>query len=253
MALSFSLSRSLAAALVLSLALAVSAHDGELKATSVTTGAPPCDVAAIDLSEYAQWAHEEGYWLGEYSLYDADGSPRQSGSDWNYPYAHYRGFITGNVEGNAYRQRNVFMYPPADADGCEDASSVVGAGVCGRNGNTKIFEADQAATTCDPARPGAIEGPYGSLTQTYTTLVGEDNSLLYQVYLTAASLNFYERCVETGVAPVRDSLAFGLTDVPRAPQCRHGQPVRPLRRERRLRLHGGSPDAEPADHAHHGP
>ena len=163
MALSSSLSRSLvaaSAALVLSLALAVSAHDGELKATTATTGAPPCDVAAIDLSEYAQWAHEEGYWLGEYSLYDADGSPRQSGSDWNYPYAHYRGFITGNVEGSAYRQRNVFMYPPADADGCVD-SSVVGAGVCGRNGNTKIFEADQAATTCDPARPGRIAGRRG--------------------------------------------------------------------------------------------
>ena len=43
-----------------------------------------CDVEAIELSDFPQWSHEEGYWIGEYSIYDNDGSPRQSGNDWKY-------------------------------------------------------------------------------------------------------------------------------------------------------------------------
>jgi hypothetical protein len=86
---------------------------------------------------------------------------------------------------NKYRQRNVFLYPPMDASECAGLSpnDVVGSGDCGVNGNTKIFEADQEATTCDG---GNISGPYGSgmyVTDTYTTLVGLDNAVLYQVYV----------------------------------------------------------------------
>ena len=155
-----------------------------------------CDPESVILSEYPQWANTEGYWLGEYSLYDASGSPRTSASDWNYPYMHYKGFITANVVDNAYRQRNVFMYPPQPASYCDEHSnSTMGGGVCGVNGNMKIFEADQKATTCDLFSPGAIEGPYGSLTYTYTELVGRNNSLVYQVYLTAAALNYYESAI----------------------------------------------------------
>lgn len=59
--------------------------------------------------------------------------------------------------------------------------------MCGVNGNTKIFEADQSATTCsnNPALGGDISGPFQGIFDTYTELIGdlENNALLYQVYL----------------------------------------------------------------------
>lgn len=174
-----------------------------------------CNASDVVLSESAQWEQEEGYWVGEYSLFGSDGNP-STASDWNYPYHPYKGFITGNVQGNKYRQRNVFMYPPqvaaecpfANSTGRQDGSSPVGVGECGVNGNMKVFEADQFATTCssNPELKGNIEGPYGSLQYTYTELIGQNNSLLYQVFMTKAALNYYEaivlgnpysRCAET--------------------------------------------------------
>ena len=143
---------------------------------------------------------------------------------WNYPYQSYRGFITGEISGwvaltiahdpfyqtlfssakilldhayrftdnlwnrNAYRQRNVFLYPPQDSNVCDSANDAVkGDGVCGLNGNTKIFEADQVATTCSD---GDIEGPYQGFS-TYTQLVGADNALLYQVFAPVSLLASY--------------------------------------------------------------
>lgn len=77
------------------------------------------------------------------------------------------------------------MYPPTDAAECGSLTPpVIGSGTCGVNGNTKIFEADQEATEC--GNDGNISGPYGSgmfITDTYTTLVGQDNAVLYQVYV----------------------------------------------------------------------
>ena len=168
-------------------------------APTTPTNAPTteeCDPASVNLSKYKQWQEEEGYWLGEYSLYGSNGDPSVSAS-WNYKYDHYRGFITGNVKGNKYRQRNVFMYPPQDNATCLRNNETVGSGTCGTNGNMKIFEADQSATTCsrNPLLGGAIEGPYGSMQYTYTTLVGQDNALLYQVYMPKAVLNQYEMFV----------------------------------------------------------
>ena len=96
-----------------------------------------------------------------------------------------------------YRQRNVFMYPPQTSTKCADDSSVKGEGECSKNGNMKVFEADQTATTCslNPELKGDIEGAYGSLSYTYTELVGRDNALLYQVWLTKESLNYYEGAI----------------------------------------------------------
>jgi hypothetical protein len=147
------------------------------------------------LSDSPQWKQEEGYWVGEYSLFGSGGNPSTS-SSWNYPYNHYKGFITGNVLGNAYRQRNVFMYPPQDTALCP-STNPVGDGVCGTNGNMKVFEADQNSTTCstNPELKGNIEGPYGSLSYTYTELIGKDNSLLYQVWLTKEALNYYQSVI----------------------------------------------------------
>lgn len=175
-----------------------------------------CNPKNVVLSESKQWENEEGYWIGEYSFYGSDGKESVS-SSWNYPYDHYRGFITGNVQGNSYRQRNVFMYPPQKNEKCQVKDTVQGVGKCGTNGNMKVFEADQTATVCslNPELKGNIEGPYGSLAYTYTELIGKDNSLLYQVYLTKASLNYYEnvimgnpygRCVEGDCGYTEDRL-----------------------------------------------
>ena len=47
-----------------------------------------CDPAGVVLSDYPQWQEEEGYWIGEYSLYQSDGTPFQS-ANWNYRYDAY--------------------------------------------------------------------------------------------------------------------------------------------------------------------
>ena len=138
-----------------------------------------CDPSRdVNLADYQQWRGEVGYWLGELSFYGQDGTPFES-SSWPYPYANYRGFITGNIEGNAYRQRNLFLYPPQDSDLCDSLDpNVVGGGTCGVNGNSLVFFADQAATTCSD---GVVEGIVGGVF-TRTQLVGDDNALLYQVF-----------------------------------------------------------------------
>ena len=152
-----------------------------------------CDPNEVNLLDSPQWQNEVGYWVGEYSFYGSDGDPYTT-SSWNYPYDHYKGFITGNVKGNKYRQRNVFIYPPQTSAKCAADSSTQGSGVCGTNGNMKVFEADQSATTCslNEELKGDIEGPFGSLSYTYTQLVGRDNALLYQVYIPKGTLGITE-------------------------------------------------------------
>jgi hypothetical protein len=118
--------------------------------------------------------------IGEYTFYQGDGSPFVSGN-WNYPYSTYRGFITGAIQGPAYRQRNVFLYPPQAEAICQSRDEVVGEGSCGVNGNSKVFFADQVAA--DDDTDGTISGPYLDVFETSTVLVGRDNALLYQIYL----------------------------------------------------------------------
>jgi len=144
-----------------------------------------CDSESVVLADYKQWQEEEGYWIGDYSFYKSDGTPFTS-TNWNYRYNSYKGFITGNIKGNAYRQRNVFLYPPQFSDVCaERGDQVWGEGSCGKNGNSKIFAADQKATTCstNPEKGGDISGPFQGVFDTTTELVGAGNALLYQVYL----------------------------------------------------------------------
>ena len=57
-----------------------------------------CDPAKVELLDYPQWEAEKGYWIGEYTFLKGDGTPFVS-SSWNYPYDHYKGFITGEVVG----------------------------------------------------------------------------------------------------------------------------------------------------------
>ena len=130
-----------------------------------------CDPSKVVLADYQQWQDEEGYWVGEYSFYGSDGLPNNSTS-WPYNYQTYRGFITGNTACNKYRQRNLFLYKAWNE---------------ALEGSSRIFFADQeATTTCD----GNIEGPYslfGIDFETETTLIGRDNAVLYQVYHPTAS------------------------------------------------------------------
>jgi len=156
-----------------------------LKKDSGDGDSEDCDPDSVVLADYKQWQEEEGYWIGDYSFYKSDGTPFIS-TNWNYRYDSYKGFITGNVKGNAYRQRNVFLYPPQFADVCaERGDQVWGEGRCGKNGNSKIFAADQKATTCstNPEKGGDISGPFQGVFDTTTELVGAGNALLYQVYL----------------------------------------------------------------------
>ena len=57
-----------------------------------------CNPAKIELSDYEQWRAEEGYWIGEYTFLQGDGTPYVSGK-WPYPYQSYKGFITGEISG----------------------------------------------------------------------------------------------------------------------------------------------------------
>jgi len=57
-----------------------------------------CNPDDIKLLDYPQWEAEQGYWIGDYTLLNGDGNAFVS-SSWNYPYDHYKGFITGEVSG----------------------------------------------------------------------------------------------------------------------------------------------------------
>ena len=156
--------------------------DGQFIASKSSKSVKPNSKSAKcpPLSDYPQWRDEVGYWIGDLSYYQADGTPNES-SSWPYRYDNYKGFITGNISGQSYRQRNVFLYPPQTQEKCDETGDfVVGEGVCGVNGNSKVFEADQTDTVgaCD----GSISGPFAGIFETQTTLVGVDNALLYQVF-----------------------------------------------------------------------
>jgi hypothetical protein len=146
------------------------------------TCAATCDASSVELADYTQWAHEDGYWLGEYSYFDGNGDPVHEPGRWNYPYDHYKGFITGSVNQGSYSQRNVFLYPPQTAANCVVNSAVSFDGdTCGVNGGIKKFEADQTTAECKLCQGGAISGPYQGK-RTTTELVGAGNALLYQVF-----------------------------------------------------------------------
>ncbi len=57
-----------------------------------------CDPEDVELLDYPQWQAEKGYWIGDYTFLKGDGDAFVS-STWNYPYDHYKGFITGEVSG----------------------------------------------------------------------------------------------------------------------------------------------------------
>lgn len=140
-------------------------------------------LSELQLSDFEVWRREEGYWYGEYTLLGAEGAPFTSEA-WKYPYDHYYGFIHLELVGNALKQRNIFVYPPQTADVCIEDGTTVGEGVCGINGNEKVFSADQEASDCD----GNLAGPYayGAYTLDTTTTILGDDTVVYSVKLPAA-------------------------------------------------------------------
>ena len=145
-----------------------------------------CALEDLNLLDFEPWRREEGWWVGEYTLLGADGNPFTS-SGWPYLYDHYRGFIHLEVIGNSIKQRNVFLYPPMMPELCSGKEGeVVGSGICGVNGNEKIFMADQKASDCQ----GNLAGPYmdfGMKLDTETTII-DDETVLYQVRMPDGSL-----------------------------------------------------------------
>ena len=175
-----------------------------------------------DLNEFPQWSSEVGYWIGEYTLLQGDGTYNVN-ANWPYPYDQYTGFITGNISGTSYRQRNVFLYPPQTSERCtefENASMVTvsGDGTCGENGNSLVFAADQTGCSDDGSISGSFSIDFGGFSvpvDTTTELVGADNALLYQVsssgVLTQSQLT---TLIQNGNVRVRTAQSFSFTGEP---------------------------------------
>ena len=53
--------------------------------------------------------------MGEYSYFGPNLAPNHDPDSWNYPYDHYRGFITSSVEGGSYSQREPRPHIPSPA------------------------------------------------------------------------------------------------------------------------------------------
>lgn len=188
------------ALLCLSVSMLIGCNDDNTNSTATAIETPPsetedssvlavndedCDLDNFQLLDFKPWQREHGYWIGEYTLLGADGTPQVS-SRWPYRYDNYQGFIHLEVVGNAIKQRNVFLYPPKLAEQCDETTTALGNGICGINGNEKIFSADQKATDCS----GNISGPFesfGMTLDTYTTLIGDD-TVLYQVRMPDGSI-----------------------------------------------------------------
>ena len=161
----------------------------------------------------SRWADEDGYWMGELSYFGQNLAPNHDPDRWNYPYDHYKGFITGSVDGGSYSQReprhhkpvparayppptrrplshtehpvvfagNTFFYPPQTAARCtENNSTYVADEMCSVHGAAKLFQADQTTEFCNEKDGGRISGPYGA-DSTITTLIGTQ-AVLYQIW-----------------------------------------------------------------------
>ena len=77
-------------------------------------GCPPG--LSTDLQEFPQWKDETGYWIGEYTLLQGDGTYNVN-PNWPYPYDSYTGFITGNGMSFSYNDSvsyRRFYSPVAD-------------------------------------------------------------------------------------------------------------------------------------------
>merc|ERR1712071_143524 len=102
---------------------------------------------------------------------------------------------TGHVTGNTYRERNVVMYAPQSNRSCQSSSDVQGNGTCGVNGNIRNLKIDRVATTCsmNPVLGGYLKTKADLGSYSTTELVGRNNAILVQRWLTADALNNNEK------------------------------------------------------------
>lgn len=189
-----------------------------------------CDASKVKLLNFEAWRREAGFWTGAYSFYSSTGYPYTPypSSSWPYPYQPYSGVIFINITGNHLRQRNIFVYPPLSADECASRGNPVkGSGVCGVNGNEKIFSADQYASDCE----GNLAGPYqyGAFTLDTSTNVLSNDTVLYQVRFRKTDIDAYNIHIAAGALNqnqltslpgngirVRTAQTFNLDQTPQA-------------------------------------
>lgn len=170
-----------------------------------------CDASCLKLSTLEVWKREAGWWVGNYTFLGADGSPFTS-TGWPYTYGQYRGFIHIELKGPCLQQRNVFVYPPLAKSECLGPENIVGEGICGVNGNEKVFEADQNAVDCD----GNLAGPFGEPPNSFdtetTVTLGQSDTVLYQVRLPEAAGGglFQNQLTTVGADGTRVRTAQGL-------------------------------------------
>ena len=50
----------------------------EMSKSAKSAKSAKCDVSKIELSAYEQWKAEQGYWIGEYTFLQKDGTPNVS-------------------------------------------------------------------------------------------------------------------------------------------------------------------------------
>ena len=148
-----------------------------------------CDPHAVNttlkLASLPSWRRQSGWWVGNLSLFGADGTPSVSAT-WPYRFGAYSGFLRIQLDGARLVQRNVFVYPPLPPAECAARSAaglptVVGGGTCGVHGNERVFEADQVAADCAGNMGGS--GSFGPAQFQSTTTVVSPDTLLYRVQL----------------------------------------------------------------------
>jgi ribulose 1,5-bisphosphate synthetase/thiazole synthase len=70
----------------------------------------------------------------------------------------------------------------------EDDVAVVGSGTCGVNGNTKLFAADQSATTCDGGNIGGLYFNKAMIQSQLTTITEDATGQIYRTGLLRDSI-----------------------------------------------------------------
>jgi len=126
---------------------------------------PACDPEAVDLLDLENFQNDAGYWCGDATLLNRDGTPVQS-EVFPYPYANYKVFWVNEIAGSGLDNRTLASYPPLSQERCDDLAAAgipnaLGSGVCGENGAGKIYVSAQEAAD----RSGTLEGifPIGSI------------------------------------------------------------------------------------------
>ena len=125
---------------------------------------PVCEPETVDLLDFEYYQNDAGYWCGDATLLNRDGTPVQS-DIFPYPYANYKVFWVNEIEGSELENRTLALYPPLSQERCDELAAegitnALGSGVCGENGAGKIYVSGQEAADCSGTLKGIF--PVGS-------------------------------------------------------------------------------------------